>query len=73
MLPSGDIPKKARVARSTTTDRMARIRIKRGFPGPESEEDNVEALALDADTSSDERDAEAAVSAYITTRREVDR
>jgi hypothetical protein len=38
----------------------------------EPEEDNVVALALDADTSSDKRDAEAAVSAYITTRREVD-
>jgi hypothetical protein len=38
----------------------------------EPEEDNVVALALDADTSSDKRDAEAAASAYITTRREVD-
>ena len=39
---------------------------------PESEQDSVESLALDADDSSDERDAEAAVSAYITTRKEVD-
>ena len=43
---------------------MARIQIQaKDSRAPESEEDNVEALALDADTSSDERDAEAAVSA----------
>jgi len=39
---------------------------------PEPVEDKGEALALDADDSWDERDAEAAASAYITTRREVD-
>jgi len=61
------------VARSTTTKQNGEDSdSSEDSRPPEPEEDNVEALALDADDSWDERDAEAAASAYITTRREVD-